>query len=62
MNDLFEEKMKVVLNLIRTNNSAEEALKITQAVDNLARARNVANVIPFATTEVVQTEQKPIKK
>ena len=41
MNELFEEKMKVVLNLIRVNNSADEALKITQAVDNLVRARNL---------------------
>lgn len=39
MNDLIEEKMKVVLNLIRTNNSADEALKITQAMDNLTRAK-----------------------
>jgi len=61
MNELFEEKMKVVLNLIRTNNSAEEALKITQAVDNLARARNTANLLATQPPEVT-TEQKPIKK
>ena len=39
MDELIEEKMKVVLNLIRTNNSADDALKITQAVDNLTRAK-----------------------
>lgn len=40
MNELFEEKLKVILNLIRTNNTGDEALKITQAADNLVRARN----------------------
>jgi len=40
MHELFEEKLKVVLNLIRTNNTAEDALKITQAAGNLARAQN----------------------
>jgi hypothetical protein len=40
VDELIEEKIKVVLNLIRTNNTADDALKITQAVDNLARARN----------------------
>lgn len=49
MNELFEEKMKVVLNLIRTNNSADDALKITQAADNLARARN--NFLEPSSTE-----------
>lgn len=44
MNELFEEKMKVVLNLIRTNNSADDALKITQAAYNLAQARNNYNL------------------
>lgn len=39
MNELIDEKMKVVLNLIRTNLNADEALKITQAVDNLSRAK-----------------------
>lgn len=53
MNELFEEKMKIVLNLIRTNNSADEALKITQAADNLARARN---------TFAVDAEPKTTKK
>lgn len=42
MDELFEEKMKVVLNLIRTNNTADEALKITQAALNLAQARNTS--------------------
>jgi hypothetical protein len=58
MNELFEEKMKVVLNLIRTNNSAEEALKITQAALNLSHARNTAAA--FQAQE--QTESKTIKK
>lgn len=40
VDELIEEKIKVVLNLIRVNNTADEALKITQAVDNLARARS----------------------
>lgn len=56
MNELFEEKMKIVLNLIRTNNSADEALKITQAADNLARARNTFSL------EQSTTEAKPPKK
>ena len=45
MNDLIEEKMKTVLNLIRTNNSADDALKITQAMDNLARAKRTLSDI-----------------
>lgn len=50
MDELIEEKIKVVLNLIRTNNTADDALKITQAVDNLARARN-ALVMEMKTTK-----------
>ena len=42
LNALFQEKLKVVLNLIRTNNQPDDALKITQAADNLVRARNSA--------------------
>lgn len=45
MNELIDEKMKVVLNLIRTNLNADEALKITQAVDNLSRAKCTLNAI-----------------
>lgn len=40
MQELFEEKMKIVLGLIRVNNTAEDAQKITQAALNLAHARN----------------------
>ncbi len=39
MEELFEEKMKVVLERLRSNNTGDDALKYTQAVDNLARAR-----------------------
>ena len=38
MDELIEEKTKVVLNLIRTNNSADEALKLTQAFRNITEA------------------------
>lgn len=41
---LFEDKMKVILNLIRAtsmNNPADEVMKITQAACNLAQARNI---------------------
>jgi hypothetical protein len=58
MNELFEDKMKIVLNLIRTNNSADEALKITQAVANLAHARNVA----MMNQSTEQTESRTTKK
>lgn len=39
MEELFEEKMKVVLERLRSNNTGDDALKYTQAADNLARAR-----------------------
>jgi hypothetical protein len=41
MDKLIEDKMTIVLNLIRTNNTADEVLKITQAFLNLASGRNV---------------------
>jgi hypothetical protein len=50
MNELFEEKLKVVLNLIRTNSSAEDAMKISQAACNLVHARS---------TFAVNQEQEP---
>ena len=39
MEELIEQKMTTVLNLIRTNNSADEALKITQAFLNMAHGK-----------------------
>ena len=39
MNELIDEKIQVVLNLIRSNLKGDDALKITQAVDNLTRAK-----------------------
>ena len=57
MNDLFEEKMKVVLNLIRTNSTADDAMKITQASQNLANARNA-----FLLSNPETTESKTTKK
>ena len=45
MNELIDKKMETVLNLIRTNNSADEALKITQAVDNLTRSKATLHAI-----------------
>lgn len=58
MNELFEEKMKIVLNLIRTNNTSDEALKVTQAAYNLAQARNSFNL----NHPTEDTETKPPKK
>ena len=55
MDELFEDKMKVVLNLIRTNNTADDALKITQAAYNLAQARNTFAVL----TQEPKTPKKP---
>ena len=56
MNELFEEKLKIVLNLIRTNNTGDEALKITQAADNLVRARN--SFAPQSTDQELKTTKK----
>ncbi len=55
MKELFEEKMKVVLNLIRVNSTGDDAMKITQAACNLAQARNTFNLMP----ETPKTEQEP---
>lgn len=55
MDQLFEEKMEVVLKLIRVNSTADEALKVTQAALNLAQARNT-----FAgLKEAKKKEQEP---
>ena len=51
MNELFDEKMKVVLNLIRTNLSPEEAMKVTQAVENLTRAKRTLHEIDVWTAD-----------
>ena len=56
LDDLFEEKLRVVLNLIRTNSTGDDALKITQAADYLVRARNNSE----STQE--PTESKTTKK
>ncbi len=40
LDNLIKDKMKVVLNLIRTNNTEDQALKVSQAFDNLVRGRN----------------------
>lgn len=53
MKELFEEKMKVVLNLIRTNSTGDDAMKITQAACNLAQARNAF------VSEAERAEQEP---
>jgi len=37
----IDEKIEIVLNLIRTNNSADEVLKITQAFVNITNGRNL---------------------
>lgn len=61
MEELFEEKMKVVLERLRSNNTGDDALKYTQAVDNLARARKTW----FADGELESgqnTGTKPPKK
>ena len=39
MDKLIEEKTIVVLNLIRTNIKADEALKLTQALVNITNAK-----------------------
>jgi hypothetical protein len=54
MDELFVEKLKVVLNLIRTNNTGDDALKITQAADNLVRA--------WRGFTLPEPEQKTVKK
>ena len=41
MDEKIDEKIEIVLNLIRTNNSADEVLKITQAFVNNANGRNL---------------------
>jgi hypothetical protein len=41
MDKLIEDKLMIVLNLIRTNNTADDVLKITQAFVNLANGRNL---------------------
>lgn len=57
MNELFEEKMKIVLNLIRTNNTADDVMKITQAAWNLANARNY-----FLVSQSPEAEPKTKKQ
>jgi hypothetical protein len=37
---LYAEKMKIVLNLIRSNNTGQDAMHFTQSADNLVRSRN----------------------
>ena len=41
MDEKIDEKIEIVLNLIRTNNSADEVLKITQAFVNISNGRNL---------------------
>ena len=61
MHDLFEEKLKVVLNLIRTNNTAEDALKHTQAVSNLVRAHNDFSILSPKQAVEKPEQEKPKK-
>ena len=49
MDKLIEEKTKVVLNLIRTNNKADEALKLTQALVNISNARSILSQLAKPT-------------
>lgn len=49
--ELFEEKIKVVLNLIRSNNTATDAQQITQGLRNIVDAY-----------VVMRQETKPNKK
>lgn len=37
--ELFKEKLEIALKLIRSNNTADEVLKISQAVNYLVRAQ-----------------------
>lgn len=41
MEDKIDAKIDTVLNLIRTNNTAVEALNISQALLNMAHAKNM---------------------
>ena len=41
MEELFDEKIHVALNLIRTNLQGPEAVNFTQAVQNLAHAKEI---------------------
>ena len=40
MDEKIDEKIYVVLNLIRTNNTSDEALKISQAFVNMTLGKN----------------------
>ena len=40
MDDLIEQKTKIVLNLIRTNSTADDVLKITQGFRNIVDGWN----------------------
>jgi len=51
--ELFDEKTKVVLNLIRTNSTADDVLKITQGLRNIVDAKSV---------HLELTQGKPPKK
>ena len=48
MEELIDAKIEVALNLIRTNLQAPEAINFTQAVLNLAHAKQI--LIPPGTT------------
>ncbi len=43
INGLFDAQLIIVLKLIRTNSTSDDVLKITQAADNLVRAKNSFN-------------------
>lgn len=51
MDKLIEDKLTVVLNLIRTNNTADEVLKITQAFLNLANGRTCLEQVKLTRTK-----------
>lgn len=43
LSKLAEDKMRVVLNLLRTNSTGDDVLKITQGYRNLVEAEDVRN-------------------
>lgn len=52
--ELFEEKLKIVLNLLRTNSTGDEVLKITQGVRNLVDSK-------IGYTQLNQLKEPPKK-
>lgn len=62
MNELFDEKLKVVLGLIRTNNTAADAKAIAEAVASLVGAQATYQQLTKAPTEQTPDSKVPKKQ